>query len=277
MSTLLWIAASASFALSSNEGVECVARWGPVESSVYPQVRKAKAVRAIFEAGAVTPKTTHDSASLRALLPADPTAAKDGDVWEIDVEKVLPFLKQLHPGVTPRMRHARPPERLAEILRAQGDDPAKWPARSIEGGRATWIARSDAKLELLLRVHVEFVLEEEHMVFLPSQFEGHLVWDRANDAPVSFHLSLPPRNTNFDLNHRGSVDIGYLPLMQVATEGAERAGASADEARTRLRKSFYAHERIQWRTLEDALARAKENGRRLHVLQLFGTLDDESC
>jgi hypothetical protein len=162
-------------------------------------------------------------------------------------------------------------------LRRQGDDPNDWRAPAVEGGRATVVRSDESELVILLRVHVEFELIPGELFLLPSQFEGRLVWDRVEDKLRSLHLALPPRDTNYDLNYQNSVDIGYLPLMQVATAGAAAAGPEADHARQQLRLAFYPSARIQWRTLADALARAKENGRRLHVMQLFGTFDDESC
>ncbi len=263
---------------SPAETIECKAAWGPVESSVYPTVRENAAVKREIESGPRIPVASHELDVFRALLPTDEAVLLDDEVvWEIDVERLLPFLRQLHPGVTTRMRHARPPADLAEILRRQGDDPDLWPPRSIEGGRATWLHRSDDELAILVRVHVEFELVPGELYLLPAQFEGRLVWDRRADRPKSFHLALPPRNTNFDLNYLNSVDIGYLPLMEVATDGATPAGEDAEPARARLRSSFYRFSSIDWRPLDEALARARENGRRLHVVQLFGTLDDESC
>ena len=258
--------------------LECVAEWGPVASSVYPRVREAKAVAEQIDSGPRVPRRTHTFDSFRAFLPP-PQDADEGpspNVWDVDVEDALVFLRQLHPGATARMRHAHIPDRLKDVLRDQGSDPNAWKPRSIEGGKATLIASTAEELSILIRVHMEFELVPDEMYLLPAQFEGTLVWDRANDRPKGFHLALPPRNTNYDLI-AGSVDIGYLPLMQVASAGAERSGPEADEARARLRAAFYPSDRIEWRTLEDALERANKNGRRLHVVQLFGTLDDESC
>lgn len=262
---------------SSQEAHECIAEWGPVESSVYPMTRGRDGVADHIGRGARTPRKEHSTEDFRAFLPKDLGGVDLEEVWRVDVERALPFLRQLHPGATAVMRHARPPERLVEILKRQGSDPAEWAPRSIEGGYATWVSGTENECTILIRVHMEFELIAEELYLLPAQFEGTLIWDRANDRPKSFHLALPPRNTNYDLYAFGSIDIGYLPLMQVATEGAERAGDEANGARKRLRSSFYASEQIEWRSLADALERAQRNGRRLHVVQLFGTLDDESC
>ncbi len=254
--------------------LEFEAAWGPVESSTYRFMEHHAAVAEAMGAGPSTPNARHAVETLRALLP--PSDARPDAVWEVDVATVLPLLAQLHPSVTGRLRHAHPPPDLEALLAAQGGK-HQYLAPAVEGGRATLLSADEARLAVLLRVHVEFELIPGEMWFLPAQFEGHLEWDRAADRPLGFHLALPPRNTNWDINYKQSVDIGYLPLMQVATPGARAAGPEAEPARQRLREAFYPASRIQWRTLPDALARAKQNGRRLHVLQLFGTFDDESC
>lgn len=252
--------------------VELEAAWGPIASSTYHLREQHSAVAEAMDAGPRTPRARHSVDALRALLPPP-----DADVlWDLDPRCVTPFLSQLHPGVTPRLRHAHLPARLEEMLRDQGTLD-EWTPKAIEGGRGTVLRATEKELAVLLRVHVEFELVPDEMFLLPAQFEGLLVWDRATDRPRSFHLALPSRDTNFDLNYRDSVDIGHLPLMQVATPGASAAGPEADAARRRLRESFYPSAKIRWRPLAEALARAKANGRRLHVMQLFGTLDDESC
>ena len=233
---------------------ELVAAWGPVESDTYRVAARHPAVARAMNAGPATPRATFDARMLRPFLPRED--ARVGAVWEVAVDDALPFLALLHPGVSKEMRFEGP---------------------AVEGGRATLLRQDAEELAVLVRVHVEFELIPRDLQFLPAQFEGHLVWDRAADRPRSFHLALPPRDTNFDINYKNDVDIGYLPLMQVATEGARPAGPEAEPARQRMRESFYPSSRIRWRSLEEALARARENGRRLHVMQLFGTLDDESC
>ena len=262
----------------AQDQVELEVAWGPIASTTYRLPERFPVVRAIFEAGAAAPRASVPVESLRVLLPeagvladADP-----GAMWTLGVDRVLPLLAKLHPGVTRRLRHAHAPP--AETARRQGGDgPPGWSAPAVEGGRATLLRSSQEELAVLLRVHVEWELIPGELYFLPAQFEGLLVWDRRSDRPRSLHLALPSRDTNFDLNYADRVDIGHLPLMQVATAGAVPAGSEAEPARQRLRESFYPSARIRWRSLAEALARARENGRRLHVLQLFGTFDDESC
>ena len=126
---------------------------------------------------------------------------------------------------------------------------------------------------------LEFELVEDAMWLLPAQFEGHLVWSLERGAPERFHLHLPSRDTNYDINYRRSVDIGHLPEFGIGTPGhGPAAGDTIEAARKRLRAAFYPSDRIAWHaSLAEAIAAAEQSGRRLHVMQLFGTLDDESC
>ncbi len=255
--------------------LETVAEWGPVHSSTYTIVARFEDAREAMESGPAVAKAKHAILKLRELLPPKGTAV--GEVWNIDAAPVLPMLAQFHAGVTSRLRHANPPQSAIDKL---GEEVARkrYMTPAVEGGRATLLSLDDDQFEVLLRVHVEFELIPKKMWLLPAQHEGVMIWDRKSNKPISLHLRLPPRDTNFDINHhKGGADIGYLPLMQVATAGAKPAGPKADAARQLLRESFYPASKIQWRTLADAFARAKDNGRMLHVMQLFGTLDDESC
>ena len=148
--------------------------------------------------------------------------------------------------------------------------------------------------EILIRAHAEFVLEEG-ITYTPAQFEGRLVLDRVAGALRSFRLALPDRNPNVDVNvpvevsgaageppkRMISADIGWVPCMSL--EGGERSGGDwtssipDEEARKRLARRFYAFAAIEWRPFEEAVRRARERRRPLHVVAVFGALDDESC
>ena len=78
-----------------------------------------------------------------------------------------------------------------------------------------------------------------------------------------------------------AADIGWVPRMELV------GGTPVDvpwtrsmplaEARTRLARSFYAFAAIDWLPFDEAVMTARELDRPLHVVVLFGTLDDESC
>jgi hypothetical protein len=77
-------------------------------------------------------------------------------------------------------------------------------------------------------------------------------------------------------------DIVYVPRMRLRGGSAPgkikwEESIEEREARLRLAAKFYKFAAIQWTPFEEALARAKAEKKPLHVLVLFGTLDDESC
>jgi hypothetical protein len=225
-----------------------------------------------------------------ALLPDH--AVELGEVWRLDNKAVLPFLRQFHPGATARLHH----------------EPV-----GVAGAHACLRAVSEGFAEILLRAHAEFVLEEG-IYFCPAQFEGRLLLDRKTGEPQAFRLFLPSRNSNVDVNipsartrqqntqaaqqeptivtrpdgskvlvevgqSHGEADIGWVPRMELVggeVPALEWPRSIDDEtARRLLRNQFYAP--IDWLPLDQAVQRSRELGKPLHVISLFGTLDDESC
>ena len=103
-----------------------------------------------------------------------------------------------------------------------------------------------------------------------------------------FELALPDQSANVDINMAMpgglSADIGRIPRMELrgATESAEEVVGFTEqipivEARTRLRREFYPFARVEWLELGEALQAARAQEKPLHVIALFGSLDDESC
>ena len=96
---------------------------------------------------------------------------------------------------------------------------------------------------------------------------------------------MPDRDTNVDINvlkpgaEFPEVDIGYVPRLGLWTEAnpPARDELALEEARLRLRRAFYDFASIDWQPLEDLFWYAEHDGRPMHVIVLFGTLDDESC
>ncbi len=50
-----------------------------------------------------------------------------------------------------------------------------------------------------------------------------------------------------------------------------------EQARSILTLRFYAFAKIPWLTLEEGVKRARALRKPLHIVTLFGPLDDESC
>ena len=237
------------------------ARWEPLAESKYG-LYGSQELRDLLGAGPSEPERGHPRERFAALLPAEDVEL--GEPFALEPEHFLVFLRQFHPGATPRPRYGQP------------------------GAFGCLIARDDESLELFYRVHAGFQLDAD--VFLtPAQFEGRLLWERAPGRPLAFSLALPARNTNVDINARigdhGVADIGFVPVMELALEPAvdgdhARAGGERvelDVARARLRSAFYRFAAIGWLPLVEAHRRAQEQAKPLHVVILFGTLDDESC
>ncbi|MEO6708537.1 MAG: hypothetical protein ABIP42_03115, partial [Planctomycetota bacterium] len=173
-------------------------------------------------------------------------------------------------------------------LRAQGVESVKVVNPEGAMGCYATLLRADSTLDVLLRVHAEFALVADRVLFTPAQFEARLVVDPRARRVVSFSLAVPDRDTNVDINVReelregnwiGRADIGYVPRLGLATrtEAPGLPDAELAAARARLARSFYPFASIDWKPLAQAWASARATKRPLHVVQLFGTIDDESC
>ena len=219
-----------------------------------------------------------------SLLP--PAGTLPGDVWEPPIVPIVAMIRQLHPSATSRMHHH-------DLLMTAGDgtadgdeevQPLPLPGAPL-GARATLLAANDATLDVLLRAPVEFHLRGGLVYYTPAQFEGRLVIDRATRRVLAFQLAVPDRDTNVDMNvhepgeEEGRADIGYVPRLGLWTDAPvpRRDPEVLEAARLRLRRAFYPFASIEWLPLTDALAKSRGTGKPLHVVQLFGTLDDESC
>jgi len=248
--------------------LELEAAWDRCRESKYGLFEKHATLRSPAPAEA---RRRHPAAHFAPFLPPGPVTL--GAVWEVDREAVLVFLRQLHPGARTELHHG---------------------FGSAPGTYACLRAVSPRHVEILLRTHAEFELEGG-IFYTPAQFEGRLVLDRRTGVPIFFRLSLPNRNTNVDVNvpievsqadggpplGTMSADIGWVPRMELTggeacAEGWERS-ISDEEARARLARAFYAFAAIAWLPFEQAVTRSRHLSKPLHVVVLFGALDDESC
>ncbi len=258
--------------LTGEGSLEVAAAWEPFADSVYKLHETYPQLQGFTPAAR---KATHGMEAFRPFLPADAVAV--GDVWRVNAAATLPFLRQFHAGATVAMHHG------------YGSAPGAWACLRAIGPDLA---------EVSLRIHAEFVLEkgrdsETTSTLTPAQFAGRLLLDRQSGMVRSFHLFLPPRNGNVDVNipyggpHAGIIaDIGYIPRMELVG-GADVADTAArspfdseiseQEARARLARKFYSFAEIRWLDLTAALHEACDRQRPLHVVILFGCLDDESC
>ena len=79
-----------------------------------------------------------------------------------------------------------------------------------------------------------------------------------------------------------AADIVYVPRLELRGGEAPNDVAWAqqiplDAARGKLARRFYRFVDIDWQPFARAVAEARREEKPLHVMVLFGTLDDESC
>lgn len=207
----------------------------------------------------------YDVDHFRRLLPPRPVEV--GEVWPIDTQAVLPFLRQLLPGATGELHHG---------------------SVGAPGAFACLRWADDEAAEIVLRAHAEFALEvglpPTEVWFTPAQFRGRLRLERTSGTLSGFELLLPDAAANVDLNVRVGesvvADIGRIPRMELRTgelPDETRGGLSLAEAEARLARHFYPAAEVEWLPLAAALERAQQEQKLLHVVVMFGSLLDESC
>lgn len=247
-------------------GLEVRAYWEPFAESKYKIADTWDELRNLQPAH---PSKTYVAEDFRAFLPAETAAV--GDVWELDGVRLLPFLTQFHAGATLKLHH--------DFVAAPG-------------AFACLRGRDERYDDVVFRLHAEFVLSDGKSYYTPAQFAGRVLFDRTTKRVTYFRCHLPPRNTNVDVNrftpprHDGDppTDIGFAPRMElVGGDEALAAGfRSADaidpaEAERKLTRRFYPFSEIRWLPWDEAVAESVRTGKPLHVVALFGALDDESC
>ena len=254
-----------------------VAEWSPFSSSqVGLYLQEEGGLADVLDPGPAQRSATYTWADVAALLPPEETAL--GEVWAPDAAPVVELLRQLHPSATARLHHHYPP------LDQDGEENAAALVGAPLGVLATMLEDGPV-IDILLRSHVQFRLRDGTVYFTPAQFEGRLVVDPAERRVLALHLALPDRNTNVDINvdnpdeEFDEVDIGHVPRLGLWTASAPpaRDATTLATARGRLRCDFYTFALIDWMELPDAHDICWQSGELLHVIVLFGTLDDESC
>lgn len=245
--------------VAEGAALELRVNWAPYKKSLCGLFEQTPALRAPVPA---RERESYGGAAFRALLPREPVAL--GEVWKVEDGATLGFLRQFHAG--------------AKLKSSEKGE--------VAGTYACLRAVSEDAVEVLLRTHAVFEFDDG-MVFKPAQYEGRLLLGRADGALRAFHLELPSRDPNADVIRRATArritksDIGWVPRMEL-TSGAVPAVAwqqqvPDEEARLALRRSFYAFAKLDWLPFDEAVLRARETRKPLHLVVLVGALDDDSC
>ena len=264
--------------LSSTASVQVKAHWDPIENtsnnlhrSTEEKFNRAKAQwrepvdmeweewLALFNPRPAHPLKSYCTEDFQVFLP--PSTVNVEEVWDMDPERILPFLRQFHPSATTNIRYGQ------------------------NGAKACLRALSSEYADIVFRIHARFILDASiGAYFMPAQFAGHLLINRNSGTICQFTLSLPPRNSNAAIYAFRTADIAFVPRMEFLslsqTEPKSIAWETAiteKEVAEKFQNSLYKFTEIEWTPIEDAVELAKATNRPIHAVLLFGVLDDESC
>lgn len=287
VAALIPLAAGCGAVDAADETFTLTAEWGPIASSHHGfHLEQGSGLAEVLNPGPRFVRATYTWDDIAPLLPA--ADVEVGAVWRVDVDVLVAFVQQLHPSATSHLHHHNTLADSAVAYGALGDRSLDLAGHAAPGAplgaHATLLAR-EPQIDILVRAHVEFQLRDRTVFYTPSQFEGRLVVDAATQTVRAFHLSVPDRDSNLDINvnddgeEYGRVDIGHVRRLGLRTETDPPPidDALLEGARLRLRREFYRFAAIDWLPLEEAVGRARDGDRPLHVVILLGALDDESC
>ena len=268
--------------LDTKETLQVQAYWDPIADASLGMPNYSQKYEVLFKnLSPVHPSQEYEVDAFKAFLPKGSVPV--GHVWELDMNEVLPFLRQFHPGATGEM-HINPGGEGSIEIFGRRITLIKVGLES-EGAFACLRALSPTHAEIVFRIHAEFVLDKEaRAYFTPAQFTGRLILNRNNGAIREFWLHLPPRNTNVDINAFGGADMVYVPRMELIAQNAHdeselvwETAITENEAKDLLEASFYKFSEIERLPIEEAVAQAQAENRPIHVVLTWGVFDDESC
>ena len=247
-------------ATSDSGSLELTAEWGPIKESSHKRHERDD-LRDVLQPGPHRRTESYPWTAFEALLPDD--SVNVGEVFSLDFELVQPFLEQVHP-------HPRAESHM------------NWAAYS--GVYGVLLERTEDSVDLLLRAHIEFELKPKTIFFTVSQFEGRLVANVKEKSAVGFRLAVPARSYNYDVHireqNRTLIDIGYVPDLGVrggALPEDDPDDEELEKARIQLKRAFYPFARLDWMSFAEGLEAAEVENKPLHLVTIFGQLDDESC
>ena len=264
--------------LSTSADIPVQAHWDPIENTAnnLPWTPEEKFNRSkaqwqepvdltwkqwlkLFNPGPAQPLKNYSTTDFQVFLP--PSTVNVGDMWDLDPERILPFLRQFHPGATMNLKHGQ------------------------NGAKACLRAISPEYANITFRIHARFTLDATIGAYLrPAQLAGHLLINRKSGTICQWTLSLPPRNSNVDIGAFRTHDIGFVPRLELCSLSETQpksidweTAITAEEVGQKFESSLYKFTEIAWTPIEDAVELAKASNRPIHAVLLFGVLDDESC
>jgi hypothetical protein len=227
------------------------------------------------------PRQTYTEREFSAFLPQ--TVGEVGQLWALDPDKMLSFLRQFHP---------RPSMNLVASGRRAGPD----------GAFAILRAVSPSHLDIAFRLHAEFYLTPDDWPanrplfrawYTPAYFSGRVLVNRqtgtvdhfrlglANDKALNVHLTVEAKGIR---DTRQAHDIVRVERMEL-TGGDDGQAESIPwtraltpaETQSRLAKVFYRFLEIDWMPFDRVLAQARSRGRPIFAIVSWGSFEDQSC
>ncbi|MCG9132309.1 hypothetical protein J5I95_11565 [Candidatus Poribacteria bacterium] len=268
--------------MDTKETLQVQAYWDPIADASLGLPDHTPKHAALFKnLSPAHPSQEYDVDAFKAFFPK--RSVPVGHVWELDMNEVLPFLRQFHPGATAEMHINPGGEGNIEIF-GRRITLIKVGLES-EGAFACLRALSPTHAEIVFRIHAEFLLNEEaRAYFTPAQFTGQLTLNWNNGTIRDFWLHLPPRKTNVDINAFGGADMVYVPRMELIAQNTHdqsdivwETAITENEAKDHLEASFYKFSEIERFSVAEAVAQAQAENRPIHVVLTWGVFDDESC
>ena len=203
--------------------VRVQAHWEPISDSTFNLHNESPQHVELFDMSPRQPIKSYGADTFKVFLPLSSAAV--GDIWELDSNGIIPFLRQFHLGATTSLQHGE------------------------EGAFACLRALSSDYAEIVFRIHAEFTLssdayeewrransledDEGKSRFIPSQFAGRLVINLQKGTFRAFSLHLPTRNSNVDINAFNYADMVFVPRMELlATDVDDQGGIAWDNAIT---------------------------------------------
>ena len=258
--------------LNSSASLQVHAHWKSIADSTFRMHEMLPEHVGLFDLSPNQPVKEYEAGAFKAFLP--PSTVGVGDVWELDANRVVAFLRQFHPGATADLGYGE------------------------EGAFACLRACSSDYAEIAFRFHAEFALKsaayqewqaennerESEARFIPSQYAGKVLVNIESRTVRAFSLGLPARNTNVDLNAFGGADMVFVPRMELLAadetdqdEIAWDAAITMEKAYRALESKFYKFAEINWLPIDEAVRQAKTTNRPIHAILVWGCLDNESC
>jgi hypothetical protein len=224
---------------------------------------------------------TYTERDFSAFLPQE--LGEAGQVWALDGDKMVGFLKQFH---------SRPSLHLVAAGRRAGPD----------GAFALLRAVSPTYLDIVFRIHAEFSVARDDWPYgdavirawyTPAYFTGRVLVNRITGTVDHFRLALP---SDLALNVHLTVESSWHGETQqphdiVRVEKMELTGGDGGppanvawtkaltpaEADRRLAKVFYKFLEIDWVPFEQVAAQATRRNRPIFAIVSWGAFDDQSC